>query len=106
MQSPMSSGDPVQLLKENSSKLVKCLMFDINKLAREMNCEGLLSEHDYDRITGTTLNEGSKAEILMKSLTIKVELSMKHLVTMKKVLEKDKKLYSDAIEILEGIDRV
>ena len=98
------TASALQQLKDNNSKLNKCFQFDINSLATEMNTIGLLSDEDKETITAvsTPLNKINKAELMLKSLELKVDIDAKNIEKMVQLLRKKAKLYSEAINILEG----
>ena len=84
--------------------MVKCLKFDSNWIAGEMNAIGLLSESHYEEITNikSLLGINDKAEMMVNSLEIKVDINSKHLKTFTDLLKKRARLFSDAIDILQG----
>ena len=83
---------------------MKCLKFDSNWIAGEMNAIGLLSESHYEEITNikSLLGINDKAEMMVNSLEIKVDINSKHLKTFTDLLKKRARLFSDAIVILQG----
>ena len=105
-QSPIEIKDDsaLQQLKKNSLKLTKCFQFDINSLATEMNTIGLLSDEDKETITAVpaTANKINRAELMLKSLELKVDIDAKNIEKMVQLLRKKAKLYNEAINILEG----
>ena len=94
----------LQLLKNNSNRLITATSFDTSWLAGEMNRTGLLSDNDHQDITKakTLLNDTEKAEIMLTSLKKKVALNSKHLSTFLDILILKPMLYSDTIDILKG----
>ena len=105
-QSPIEIKDDsaLQQLKDNNSKLNKCFQFDINSLATEMNNNGLLSGEDKETITAvsTPVSAIKKAELMLKSLELKVDIDAKNIEKMVQLLRKNAKVYIEAINILEG----
>ena len=91
-------------LKKHRSTLVQCLKFDSNWIAGEMNAIGLLSDSHYEEITNIKSVHGlnDKAEMMVNSLEIKVDINSKHLKTFADLLKKKARIFSDAIDILEG----
>ncbi len=80
------------------------MKFDIQWLAGEINGRGLLSDYEYEDITNykSVLNDTDKAGIMLSSLQKKWTLDFSHLDKFIEILQLKSRLYSDAINILQG----